>query len=59
MKRLIAGLGVLTACGWITPASAWWDEGHMQIALMAYNRLSDHARMRVDEFLQLNDDYPL
>ena len=30
----------------LSTALAWWDEGHMQIALMAYNKLSDHARTR-------------
>ena len=32
---LAVGLGIASS-----PAHAWWDEGHMQIAYVAYKRLS-------------------
>lgn len=41
----------------VSPARAWWDEGHMQIAAMAYHKLTDKARQRVDELLKLNPEY--
>ena len=41
-----------------TPASAWWDEGHMQIAYVAYKRLDPAVRDRADQLLRLNKDYP-
>ncbi|MGY8665418.1 S1/P1 nuclease [Bradyrhizobium sp. UFLA05-109] len=39
------------------PARAWWDEGHMQIAYLAYKRLSDPVRDKADALLKLNADY--
>ncbi len=40
-----------------SPASAWWDEGHMQIAYVAYKRLGDSTKDKVDALLRLNKDY--
>jgi hypothetical protein len=39
------------------PAQAWWDEGHMQIAYLAYNRLTPAVKDRADALLRLNPDY--
>jgi hypothetical protein len=39
------------------PASAWWDEGHMQIAYLAYKRLDPAVKDRADALLRLNPDY--
>jgi hypothetical protein len=41
-----------------TPALAWWDEGHMQIAYLAYKRLDAPVKEKVDALLKLNRDYP-
>jgi hypothetical protein len=38
-------------------ALAWWDEGHMQIAYVAYKRLNPTVRDRADVLLKLNPDY--
>ena len=35
----------------ITSASAWWDGGHMQIAYVAYKRLDDSVKDKVDTLL--------
>jgi hypothetical protein len=40
-------------------AFAWWDEGHMQIAYLAYKRLDPVVRDRADLLLRLNPDYPI
>ncbi|WP_375779210.1 hypothetical protein ACE103_09520 [Bradyrhizobium sp. ma5] len=40
-----------------SPAHAWWDEGHMQIAYLAYKRLSDPVRDKADSLLKFNKDY--
>ncbi|RZN16259.1 MULTISPECIES: S1/P1 nuclease [unclassified Bradyrhizobium] len=39
------------------PASAWWDEGHMQIAYLAYKRLDPAIKDKIDGLLRLNPDY--
>jgi S1/P1 Nuclease len=39
-------------------AQCWWDEGHMQIAYVAYKHLDAQVRDRVDVLLRLNKDYP-
>jgi hypothetical protein len=41
-------------CG---PAQAWWDEGHMQIAYIAYTKLTPAVKDRADALLKLNPDY--
>jgi hypothetical protein len=33
------------------PAAAWWDEGHMQIAAAAYDRLSPDIRAKADALI--------
>jgi S1/P1 Nuclease len=38
-------------------ALAWWDEGHMQIAYVAYKRLNPTVGDRADVLLKLNPDY--
>nr|KZA99880.1 hypothetical protein A4A59_20880 [Rhizobium leguminosarum] len=38
-------------------ASAWWDEGHMQIAAVAYERLSPEIREKTDALIRLNPEY--
>ncbi|MEX2693067.1 S1/P1 nuclease [Rhizobium mongolense] len=38
-------------------ASAWWDEGHMQIAAVAYERLSPQIREKADALIRLNPEY--
>jgi hypothetical protein len=40
-----------------SPASAWWDAGHMQIAYVAYKHLDSPVRDKVDALLRLNKDY--
>jgi hypothetical protein len=52
---LIATLVLLLPPG---PAQAWWDEGHMQIAYLAYKRLDPAVRDNADALLRLNPDYP-
>ncbi|MGY3116186.1 hypothetical protein ACVWXQ_000121 [Bradyrhizobium sp. S3.14.4] len=38
-------------------ALAWWDEGHMQIAYLAYKRLDPAIKDKIDGLLKLNPDY--
>jgi hypothetical protein len=42
---------------WSTALSAWWDGGHMQIAAIAYEKLTPEAKDRVDALIKLNPDY--
>lgn len=55
MVPLLASLlaALLTA----VPALAWNDFGHMSVAAVAYKRLSDEKRARVNELLKLNPYY--
>lgn len=57
MRTLVSAIAIAALCASSTTALAWWDEGHMQIALMAYNKLNDPARARVDALLKMNPDY--
>jgi hypothetical protein len=41
----------------VHPARAWDDFGHMQIAAVAYDNLSDVAKARVTQLLRLNPSY--
>ena len=41
----------------LSPALAWWDEGHMQIAAIAYDKLDAPVKAKVDALLKLNADY--
>jgi hypothetical protein len=38
-------------------ARAWWDGGHMQIAYLAYTKLTPSAKGAVDRLIALNPDY--
>src|SRR4029077_3701163 len=40
-----------------SPARAWWDAGHMQIAYVAYKKLEAPVKDKVDALLRLNPDY--
>ena len=52
------GLFVITFSMFASPALAWWDEGHMQIAYVAYKHLDEAVREKADASLKLNKDYP-
>jgi S1/P1 Nuclease len=39
------------------PAYAWWDEGHMQIAAVAYDQLAPDIRAKADALIKLNPEY--
>ncbi len=57
MRRAI----LIALAAWLLmpcPAAwAWWDEGHMQIADVAYGQLKDPVKDKVDALLKLNTDY--
>jgi S1/P1 Nuclease len=57
--RGLSPLSMLTACiaCFVTPALTWWDEGHMQIAYVAYRKLDAQVKEKVDTLLRLNPDY--
>ncbi|MCP2221724.1 hypothetical protein AB7M56_006124 [Bradyrhizobium elkanii] len=59
IMRRVVSIGLLAMALGIaaSPARAWWDEGHMQIAYLAYKRLSDPVRDKADALLKLNKDY--
>ncbi|MGJ5204583.1 S1/P1 nuclease [Bradyrhizobium sp. HKCCYLR20261] len=56
MRTLMIAFTVAVLCP-AGPALAWWDEGHMQIAYLAYKKLTPAARDRADVLLKLNPDY--
>lgn len=52
-------IAVLTSCSFapVSPAWAWWDAGHMQIAYVAYKHLEPATKAKADALLRLNPDY--
>ncbi|MBY0611311.1 MAG: S1/P1 nuclease [Beijerinckiaceae bacterium] len=58
MRIITRALGAICLpAGSILPAQAWWDEGHMQIAYVAYKHLDPAVKDRADALLRLNKDY--
>ena len=49
---LMCSASILTS-----PAYAWWDEGHMQIAAVAYDQLTPKVRAKVDALIRLSPEY--
>lgn len=49
---LFLALGLAAASA--TSAPAWWDAGHMQIAALAWERLDEPVRAKVDALLRVN-----
>jgi hypothetical protein len=58
MLKLIAMTPFAVLILWSTSVSAWWDGGHMQIAAVAYTKLTPAAKSKVDVLIKLNPDYP-
>lgn len=42
---------------WSTTAWAWWDEGHMRVAAMAWEQLTPATKAEAGRLLKLNPDY--
>jgi S1/P1 Nuclease len=57
MRKTCFALAVLAVAA-PAPSSAWWDEGHMQIAAVAYDQLTPAVRAKVDALIRLNPAYP-
>ena len=57
MVKLSAAILFSAAFSIATSANAWWDGGHMQVAVVAYKQLTPAVRDRVDVLLRLNPDY--
>ena len=55
ISRVAVIAAILT---WSAPAYAWWDEGHMRIAALAYEQLTPAARAEANRLIRLNPDYP-
>jgi hypothetical protein len=60
MSRKSSFIGAVLLISALAPkvAYAWWDEGHMQIAAFAYDRLSPEVREKADALIKLNPEYP-
>ncbi|MCZ8548591.1 S1/P1 nuclease [Mesorhizobium qingshengii] len=55
MRRL--ALAVFGLCFYSSYASAWWDEGHMRIAAMAWDQLTPAARAEASRLVRMNPQY--
>lgn len=56
MKKILLLVLALHA---LAPLKAWWDPGHMVVALIAYMQLNEQARAEVDRLTALLErDYP-
>jgi hypothetical protein len=54
LARVILAAAAMTT---LSPASAWWDLGHMTVAASAYQKLEPAIRTKVDRLLTLNPAY--
>jgi hypothetical protein len=54
---MLRTLLVISSALWSTAAYAWWDEGHMRIAAMAYEQLTPAAKAEANRLVRLNPDY--
>lgn len=43
--------------GLMSPAMAWWDMGHMEVAAIAYGRLKPATKTKVDALIKLHPAY--
>jgi hypothetical protein len=50
-------IGLVASMGFAPSAFAWWDEGHMQIAALAYDQLMPDIKTKADALIQLNPEY--
>jgi hypothetical protein len=58
MRHTILASALISFLGaYVSPACAWWDAGHMQIAYVAYKHLDAPVKDKVDALLKLNADY--
>src|SRR5262245_23767940 len=58
MRRTILASALISFVGvYVSPACAWRDAGHMQIAYVAYKHLDAPVKVKVDALLKLNADY--
>ena len=56
MKKIFSLLLALTFC---VQLHAWWDAGHLVVAMIAYRQLDDKVKEKVDELVAvLQRDYP-
>jgi hypothetical protein len=53
-KGILAILGLWL---WSSSAMAWWDEGHMRVAAMAYELLTPAAKAEANRLIRLNPKY--
>jgi len=56
-KLALLGAALFLSAGLSIPAFAWDSYGHMEVAYVAYQKLSPAAKARVDALLQMNPDY--
>src|SRR6201991_5293513 len=56
-RSIAIAAGITLIFGFVNPALAWWDAGHMQIAYGAYKKLDAPVKDKVDALLRLNPDY--
>ncbi|WP_315827845.1 hypothetical protein [Bradyrhizobium sp. SZCCHNG3015] len=55
--RFVAAL--LSLLGLASPASAWWDIGHVEAAAVVYQRLDEAVRNKADLLIKQHPAYPL
>jgi len=53
----LAAATIAASLGSAPAAFAWWDQGHMQIAALAYEQLDPAARATADRLIELNPEY--
>lgn len=55
MRRLV--FATIGLCFWTSYAMAWWDEGHMRVAAMAWDQMTPAARAEASRLIRMNPQY--
>ena len=53
----LAILGLILCFGAVSPAFAWGNFGHMEVAALAWEQMTPQARSKAGELLKFNPDY--
>lgn len=56
-RRIVLALLTSVLAGWTTGASAWWDEGHMKVAALAWELLTPAAKAEASRLIRKNPEY--
>lgn len=57
MRRLVVLVLTTAMATWATSAFAWWDEGHMRVAALAWELMTPEAKAEASRLIRKNPEY--